>query len=119
MVIAWTSAAAVGEGLFWWELTIPDLNLIKQGKQAVTFRKYSSNSLLVYRRRHQRRRPGLGRDRQRRQLQLVSGGAQHYLCQPGTRDIMAGSCGPNQGYLAGLGWDFCTGLGSPLGKGGK
>ena len=39
----------------------------------------------------------------------------------GTRDIKAGSCGPNQGYLAGLGWDFCTGLGlgSPLGKGGK
>ena len=36
-----------------------------------------------------------------------------------TTDITAGSCGPNQGYLAGLGWDFCTGLGSPLGEGGK
>jgi subtilase family serine protease len=37
----------------------------------------------------------------------------------GTKDITAGSCGPNQGYLAGSGWDFCTGLGSPLGTGGK
>ncbi|MGA7866788.1 MAG: S53 family peptidase [Stellaceae bacterium] len=36
-----------------------------------------------------------------------------------TTDIIAGSCGPNQGYLAGLGWDFCTGLGSPLGEQGK
>jgi subtilase family serine protease len=33
--------------------------------------------------------------------------------------ITAGSCSPNQGYLAGSGWDFCTGLGSPFGKGGK
>ena len=40
MVIAWMSPAAVGGGLFWWELAIPDLNLIKQVKQAVTFRKY-------------------------------------------------------------------------------
>lgn len=37
----------------------------------------------------------------------------------GTTDVKAGSCGPNQGYLAGSGWDFCTGLGSPLGEGGK
>jgi subtilase family serine protease len=37
----------------------------------------------------------------------------------GTTDIKAGSCGPNQGYFAGSGWDFCTGLGSPLGEGGK
>jgi kumamolisin len=37
----------------------------------------------------------------------------------GTKDISAGTCGPNQGYLAGPGWDFCTGLGSPLGEGGK
>ncbi len=36
-----------------------------------------------------------------------------------TTDIIAGSCGPNQGYLAGPGWDFCTGLGSPLGERGK
>jgi hypothetical protein len=37
------------------------------------------------------------------------------------RDIAAGSgsCGPNQGYLTAAGWDFCTGLGSPLGKSGK
>lgn len=37
----------------------------------------------------------------------------------GTMDITAGSCGPNQGYMAKDGWDFCTGLGSPLGEGGK
>jgi subtilase family serine protease len=37
----------------------------------------------------------------------------------GTTDITAGSCGPNQGYMAKDGWDFCTGLGSPLGEGGK
>jgi kumamolisin len=34
-------------------------------------------------------------------------------------EIVAGSCGPNQGYLAARGWDFCTGLGSPVGKSGK
>jgi kumamolisin len=34
-------------------------------------------------------------------------------------DITAGSCGPNQGYLAAVGWDFCTGAGSPVGKLGK
>jgi kumamolisin len=33
--------------------------------------------------------------------------------------IAAGSCGPNEGYLAVGSWDFCTGLGSPLGKRGK
>jgi subtilase family serine protease len=37
----------------------------------------------------------------------------------GTTDITSGSCGPNQGYMAKGGWDFCTGLGSPLGAGGK
>ena len=37
----------------------------------------------------------------------------------GTTDITAGTCGPNQGYMAKGGWDFCTGLGSPVGKGGK
>jgi subtilase family serine protease len=37
----------------------------------------------------------------------------------GTTDITAGSCGPNQGYMVKGGWDFCTGLGSPLGEGGK
>jgi subtilase family serine protease len=37
----------------------------------------------------------------------------------GKMDINAGSCGPNQGYMAKGGWDFCTGLGSPLGKSGK
>jgi subtilase family serine protease len=37
----------------------------------------------------------------------------------GTTDITAGSCGPNQGYMANGGWDFCTGLGSPLGEGGR
>jgi subtilase family serine protease len=37
----------------------------------------------------------------------------------GATDITAGSCGPNQGYMAKSGWDFCTGLGSPLGEGGR
>jgi kumamolisin len=34
-------------------------------------------------------------------------------------DIAQGSCGPNQGYLAGTGWDFCTGAGSAVGTLGK
>jgi kumamolisin len=34
-------------------------------------------------------------------------------------DIVQGSCGPNEGYLAATGWDFCTGIGSPQGYGGK
>ena len=34
-------------------------------------------------------------------------------------DITTSTCGPNQGYLAGSGWDFCSGLGSPQGAGGK
>ena len=34
-------------------------------------------------------------------------------------DIAHGSCGPNEGYLTVPGWDFCTGVGSPVGKGGK
>lgn len=34
-------------------------------------------------------------------------------------DIAQGSCGPNEGYLAAAGWDFCTGVGAPLGQGGK
>src|SRR5215831_1460890 len=34
-------------------------------------------------------------------------------------DIAQGSCGPHQGYLAGTGWDFCTGTGSAFGKLGK
>lgn len=37
----------------------------------------------------------------------------------GFTDIAHGSCGPNQGYLAGTGWDFCTGAGSGLGTAGK
>jgi subtilase family serine protease len=37
----------------------------------------------------------------------------------GKTDIIAGSCGPNQGYMAKGGWDFCTGLGGPLGNSGK
>ena len=31
----------------------------------------------------------------------------------GTTPITMGTCGPNQGYLAGGAWNFCTGLGSP------
>jgi subtilase family serine protease len=34
-------------------------------------------------------------------------------------DITQGSCGPNKGYLAGTGWDFCTGAGSAFGRSGK
>ena len=34
-------------------------------------------------------------------------------------DISQGSCGPNQGYLAKTGWDFCTGAGSAFGPSGK
>ena len=34
-------------------------------------------------------------------------------------DIAHGSCGPNEGYLTVSGWDFCTGVGSPVGEGGK
>jgi kumamolisin len=34
-------------------------------------------------------------------------------------DIAQGSCGPNQGYLAGTGWDFCTGAGTDFGTLGK
>jgi kumamolisin len=34
-------------------------------------------------------------------------------------DIVQGSCGPNQGYLALGGWDFCTGVGSAVAKAGK
>jgi kumamolisin len=34
-------------------------------------------------------------------------------------DVVRGSCGPNEGYMAVEGWDFCTGLGSPAGYLGK
>jgi subtilase family serine protease len=34
-------------------------------------------------------------------------------------DITTSTCGPSQGYIAASGWDSCTGLGSPLGQGGK
>ena len=34
-------------------------------------------------------------------------------------DIVDGSCGPNEGYLAAAGWDFCTGVGAPHGYSGK
>jgi subtilase family serine protease len=37
----------------------------------------------------------------------------------GTTEITAGSCGPNQGYMLKGGWNFCTGLGSPIGEEGK
>jgi subtilase family serine protease len=35
------------------------------------------------------------------------------------RDITSGVCGDYDGYPAIPGWDFCTGVGSPLGYGGK
>jgi kumamolisin len=34
-------------------------------------------------------------------------------------DITSGTCGPNQGYQAAVGWDFCTGLGSTQGEAGE
>ena len=34
-------------------------------------------------------------------------------------DIAAGNCGPYAGYISAAGWDFCTGIGSPLGLTGK
>jgi kumamolisin len=34
-------------------------------------------------------------------------------------DIVDGSCGTYEGYLAVTGWDFCTGVGSPVGTAGK
>jgi kumamolisin len=34
-------------------------------------------------------------------------------------DVTIGSCGPYMGYLASVGWDFCTGRGSPRGYAGK
>jgi kumamolisin len=37
----------------------------------------------------------------------------------GTTPITMGTCGPNQGYIAGGAWSFCTGLGSPRGEGRK
>ena len=33
----------------------------------------------------------------------------------GFTDIVDGDCGPYEGYLAGEGWSFCTGNGSPNG----
>lgn len=34
-------------------------------------------------------------------------------------DVAAGNCGPYAGYQSTGGWDFCTGVGTPLGYGGK
>ena len=34
-------------------------------------------------------------------------------------DIHNGNCGPYAGYIATSGWDFCTGIGSPVGYAGK
>ncbi len=34
-------------------------------------------------------------------------------------DITKGNCGPYLAYTAGSGWDFCTGIGSPVGYGAK
>src|SRR5262249_2043442 len=45
--------------------------------------------------------------------------AKLYVNSANFNDISNGSCGPNQGYRAEEGWDFCTGLGSPMGASGK
>jgi hypothetical protein len=34
-------------------------------------------------------------------------------------DITVGYCGPYDGYTTLSGWDMCTGVGSPVGYGGK
>ena len=33
----------------------------------------------------------------------------------GFTNIVDGACGPYEGYIAGPGWNFCTGIGSPFG----
>ena len=33
-------------------------------------------------------------------------------------DVISGTCGPGGSYTAGIGWDYCTGLGAPNGKNG-
>lgn len=35
------------------------------------------------------------------------------------RDVASGNCGPYGGYVSGASWDFCTGIGSPIGLSGK
>jgi len=35
------------------------------------------------------------------------------------RDIVSGTCGPNGSFPATPGWDYCTGVGTPKGYGGK
>lgn len=37
----------------------------------------------------------------------------------GFTNIVSGACGPYEGYLAGPGWNFCTGFGSPKGAADK
>ena len=34
-------------------------------------------------------------------------------------DIISGNCGPYDGFSAVAGWDYCTGVGTPVGYGGK
>ena len=38
-----------------------------------------------------------------------------YATSSGYRDITSGNCGPYAGWLAGAGWDLCTGKGSIAG----
>jgi hypothetical protein len=35
------------------------------------------------------------------------------------KDIVSGNCGNYAGFLAGKGWDFCSGVGTNVGKEGK
>jgi kumamolisin len=37
----------------------------------------------------------------------------------GFTNIVDGACGPYEGYIAGAGWNFCTGIGSPFGAANK
>ena len=34
-------------------------------------------------------------------------------------DIVLGTCGPHGSFSAAPGWDYCTGVGTPIGYGGK
>ena len=41
-----------------------------------------------------------------------------YAHMPSFNDIKTGTCGPVASYTATTGWDYCTGVGTPNGKGG-
>jgi kumamolisin len=42
-----------------------------------------------------------------------------YANASGFTNIVNGDCGPYEGYLAGPGWNYCTGIGCPKGAANK